>query len=108
MRTVTLAFAVSSGLAGTFAGCTTAQAHDWYPVECCAQQDCVPARSVDADGRGGDMTVVVGDLRILVPAGFPARTSPDSRVHVCFRMFAGDMDGSPVLTPICLFLPAQS
>ena len=71
------------------------------------QHDCVPARAVDAHGRGS-MTVVVGDLRIPIPAGFPVRASPDSRVHVCFRMFTGDVDGTPAITPICLFLPAQS
>jgi hypothetical protein len=84
-----------------------AQAHDWYPTECCSQHDCTPAKAIHIDARGGT-NVIVGDVRIAIPPGFVARSSPDGRVHVCFRTFGGDIDGNIVLMPICLFLPPQS
>ena len=81
--------------------------HDWYPFECCARNDCVPAKAIEADDRGG-VTVIVGDLRIPIPKGFAPRMSLDSRVHVCFRMYPDEMDGNILITPVCLFLPPQA
>ena len=100
------AFAAMAGLAKIVLGGVPALGHDWYPFECCARNDCMPARTIEADGRSG-MTVIVGDLRIGIPGGFVPRTSPDSRVHVCFRMYPNEMDGNTIITPVCLFLPAQ-
>ena len=54
------------------------------------------------------MTVIVGDVRIAIPEGFASRTSLDSRVHVCFRMYPDEMDGNIIITPVCLFLPHQA
>jgi len=95
-----------SGLAGIVFRCAPVYAHEWYPLECCARNDCMPAASVEGDGRGA-MTVIVGDLRIAIPKGFAPRPSPDGKIHVCFRTFANEVDGSVSSTPICLFLPAQ-
>jgi hypothetical protein len=102
-----LGFAAMAGLAGIIVGCAPAHGHDWYPFECCARNDCMPAKAIEADGRGG-MTVIVGDLRIGIPGDFVPRASPDSRVHVCFRMYPNEMDGNIIVTPICLFVPAQA
>ena len=87
-------------------------AHSWYPKECCSNYDCVPADAIMPDDRGGKI-VVVGQTRILIPVGFTARSSPDSRIHVCFRtaaseQVAGELVGDPTFELLCLFLPAQS
>ena len=103
---IPLACAAMSGLASILFRCAPVYAHDWYPLECCARNDCMPARGIEGDGRGG-MTVIVGDLRIGIPEGFAPRPSLDSRIHVCFRMYSNEIDGSITITPICLFLPAQ-
>jgi len=81
--------------------------HEWYPVECCARNDCMPAGGVEADGRGG-MTVIVGDMRIGIPEGFAPRPSLDSKVHVCFRMYSSEIDGYITVAPVCLFVPAEA
>jgi hypothetical protein len=88
-----------------FAGNGPVRAHDWYPIECCARNDCRPAGGVDVNGRGG-MDVIVGDLRIGIPEDFATRLSPDNRIHICFRTY-GDTDGSITVIPICLFLPGR-
>ena len=100
------ACAATSGLASIIFRCAPVYAHDWYPLECCARNDCMPAKGIEGDGRGG-MTVIVGDLRIGIPEGFAPRPSLDSRIHVCFRMYPNEIDGSTTITPVCLFLPAQ-
>ena len=84
-----------------------AQAHSWYPKECCSNQDCVAADAMETDVDGGKV-VVVGHTRIPIPHGFTVRSSPDGRVHVCFRTVAGEQYGGPDHLPLCLFLPAQS
>jgi len=102
-----LAFSAMSGLIGIIFGCEPVFAHDWYPLECCARNDCMPARAIEADGRGG-MTVILGDLRIGIPEGFAPHTSLDSRIHVCLRMYPSEIDGNNIITLVCLFLPAQT
>jgi hypothetical protein len=103
---IPLACAALSGLASIHVRGMPVYAHDWYPLECCARNDCMPATGIEGDGRGG-MTVIVGDLRVGIPEGFARRQSPDSRVHVCLRTHTDHTDGSVTITPICLFLPAQ-
>ena len=101
-----LACAAVAGFAGMIFGCAPVYAHDWYPLECCARNDCRPATSIEGDGRGG-RTVIVGELRIGIPEGFDTRPSLDSRIHVCLRMYPNEIDGHITITPICLFLPTQ-
>lgn len=79
-----------------------AQAHSWYPMECCSKRDCMPADRVERDARG-DMQVTVGHRRIWVPQGFAVRPSVDNRIHICFHL-----DDHKFLMPLCLFMPAQS
>ena len=67
----------------------------------------MPAMGIEGDGRGG-MTVIVGDLRVGIPESLVPRQSPDSRVHVCFRVHTDHTDGSVAIVPVCLFLPAQA
>ena len=101
-----LASAAVAGPAGIFFG-GPLYGHDWYPFECCARNDCMPAKAIEVDGRGG-MTVIVGDVRIAIPNGFAPRTSLDSRIHVCFRAYPDEIHGNIVTTPVCLFLPPQA
>lgn len=78
-----------------------ARAHSWYPHECCADHDCMPADAIYSD-RQGERIVVVGKMRVRIPANFSARPSPDGRVHVCYVQ--GE-SGFPL--PRCLFLPPE-
>lgn len=78
-----------------------AQAHSWYPKDCCSDRDCMPADAIGSDHRG-DRFVMVGQQRIWVPHGFPVRPSQDGRIHICFHL-----DDHRFLMPLCLFLPAQ-
>ena len=102
-----LAIAALLGAASFSAARAPASAHEWYPVECCAGYDCMRANAVVSD-RLGNMTVIVGDRRIAIPPGFVVQVSPDSQIHVCFHSSIDEMDGSPLVVPDCLFLPAQS
>ena len=88
-------------------GAPPADAHSWYPKECCSNVDCVAADEIATDERGGKI-VVVGHTRIPIPDGFTARSSPDGRIHVCFLTVVGEQYGGPDYLPLCLFLPAQS
>ena len=84
----------------------TAGAHSWYPNECCSNRDCMAADRIDTDARG-DRIVVVGELRIWIPPSLSVRSSPDHRVHICFRVIEGPQEHNFTL-PFCLFLPAHS
>jgi len=95
------------GVVGIILGCAPAYSHDWYPFECCAGQDCMLAGGIEEDGQGV-RTVIVGDLRFGIRGSFTPRPSPDNRVHVCFRTYANEIDGSVIVVPVCLFLPAQA
>lgn len=100
------ALVAMAGLASLVLECPPVHAHDWYPSECCAQNDCMRAKAIETDS-GGRMTVIVGDRRIAIPRRYAPRTSPDGRIHVCFRMDPNEFDGSEIITLVCLFLPAQ-
>lgn len=80
-----LAFACESG------------AHDWYPIQCCSNQDCaqVPAASVKRTPQGWRLpsghVLAFDDARVKpLPPGKVG-------VHVCERNDAAR-------TPICLFI----
>jgi hypothetical protein len=81
--------------------------HSWYPRECCSDRDCVPADGITSDARG-DRVVLIGARRIWIPGGLIAGPSPDGRVHICYRVVAGEFDNSTFAMPICLFVPPQS
>jgi hypothetical protein len=83
-----------------------AHAHSWYPRECCSGQDCKPADGLEIDARGGKV-VVVGHHRIRIPSGFPVRSSPDTRIHICYRHVSWPEEGAFTM-PFCVFLPSQS
>jgi hypothetical protein len=106
-RTVIAAIVPLLVAAGTaLIGGAPANAHDWYPKECCSNHDCMPADRIGTDIRGGRV-VVVGQERIWVPRSFQVRSSPDHQIHICFRVIADPLEGVFAI-PLCLFMPPQS
>src|SRR5262245_57555819 len=90
-------------------GVTSAvEAHSWYPKECCSNQDCMPADDISSD-EAGNRIVTVGHYRIPIPDRMLARSSPDNRIHICFRPGSRELHGdSPIPQVFCVFLPHQS
>jgi hypothetical protein len=85
------------------AACTMADAHSWYPQDCCSDGDCTAVDAIEHP-VGEDMIAVVGSHRIPIPKSIVPRVSPDGRMHVCFRE-------DPYLRidiPVCVFLPPES
>lgn len=78
-----------------------ANAHSWYPKECCSNRDCQPAAGLYSDARG-DTIVRVGRQQFLVPPDLRRRPSPDGRIHVCIQY-----DEFGLQYPVCLFVPAS-
>jgi hypothetical protein len=92
---------------------TPAAAHDWYPLECCHEQDCAPVDKVElvptpaasgADGARSEVPALMVTTKhgtVRVPASFPRRESKDHRMHAC--MMPGGEGGTMRL--ICIFMP---
>lgn len=80
-----------------------ANAHSWYPEECCSGRDCMAADKMIRDSWGSNV-VIVGPYRILIPSDYVPRPSPDGQIHICFIV---DGEGS-IPEFRCLFTPAQS
>lgn len=78
-----------------------AQAHSWYPYECCFNKDCHEADTV-LEMPDGSAQVTVGNDMILVPRSFKRRMSPDFHYHLCY----GRLPGQTVV--YCFFEPASS
>lgn len=88
------------------AALVTANAHDWYPSECCDDKDCAPVDSVtrlNVPGRAAPQLVVTSKHgRAIVPQNIVPRQSKDGRMHVCMRRDILFMD------VMCLFVPAET
>jgi hypothetical protein len=75
-----------------------ADAHDWYPLECCGGHDCAPADNV-IQRSDGSLLVTARGMSVVIPKDYPGwRKSPDERIHVCIRKLRS---GSEYL--ICAF-----
>jgi hypothetical protein len=62
-----------------------ALAHDWYPLECCADKDCAPADTV-VRREDGSYLVTSRGMSVAIPADYRNwRLAPDGRLHVCLR-----------------------
>ena len=76
-----------------------AQAHSWYPKECCTGKDCAPVEKVTwlvPTGGGLPQLVVTSTLgTAVVPHDLPVRESKDGRMHVCIQD----------VWVVCLFIP---
>lgn len=99
MKKVTMLAAILLPITGSF----PAQAHSWYPWECCSGRDCAPVRDMTRTvSKDGVMRLIVTSKhgKAIVPRELPRRPSQDARMHVCMRYDAfGD------LKVICLFVP---
>jgi hypothetical protein len=75
-----------------------ALAHDWYPLECCAERDCAPADTV-VRREDGSYLVTSRGMSVAIPRDYRNwRQAPDGRLHVCLRQLRS---GSVYL--ICAF-----
>jgi hypothetical protein len=76
---------LSELVASLFVALPSAHAHEWYPLECRADQPCAPADTVV---RRDDDTYLVTSrgMSVVVPPTYRYwRVSPDGQVHVCLR-----------------------
>jgi hypothetical protein len=96
-------------LVGRGAWVTPGHAHDWYPMECCHEQDCAPVISATSEVEATADALMPAQLvvttkfgTVAVPHGFERKPSPDGRMHACIRK-----DGNGDLWLICFFVPAQ-
>jgi hypothetical protein len=72
-------------VAAALPACSSADAHDWYPRECCSNRDCAPADAVQRREDGSYLVTSRG-MSVVIPADYARwRQSPDGRVHVCIR-----------------------
>ena len=74
---------------------TGAQAHSWYPRECCSGHDCAAVISVKVLGDG-TLVVRTQHGEAHVPATLPRRDSPDGQMHACINSSG---------TLLCVFYP---
>lgn len=82
-------------------------AHDWYPKDCCHNDDCAPVEAITQlipiAGGAAHMVVRSKHGSAIVPPDFPARASKDGRMHICMRHSKTDPYAD--ISVICLFLP---
>lgn len=78
-----------------------AQAHSWYPTECCSGEDCHEADSV-TELPDGNSKVQVGSDIVIVPRTLKRRMSPDGHYHVCYHKWSDS-----TVVP-CFFEPGQA
>jgi len=84
---------------------TSADAHDWYPEECCHTKDCAPVESwaftqKAQTGSLPQLSVTTKNGTAIVPKDIPRRESKDNRMHACMRAGWG---GEKRI--VCIFLP---
>jgi hypothetical protein len=85
---------------------TPAQAHDWYPKECCHNNDCASVESIArsstlaASSELPRMVVTTKHGTAVIPSNLPRRESKDNRMHAC--MNPGPMGKMQL---ICIFMP---
>jgi len=85
---------------------TPAQAHDWYPKECCHDNDCAPVESIARTSTLAAASELPRTLvttkhgTAVIPPNLPRRESKDNRMHAC--MSHGPMGKMQL---ICIFTP---
>jgi len=86
---------------------TPADAHDWYPEECCRAKDCAPVESWAftrpvREGSLPQLSVTTKHDTAIVPRDLPRRESKDYRMHACMRGWGS------VKQIVCIFLPPEN
>jgi hypothetical protein len=102
MRDIMLGLSIVAGLA--LGSREPAQAHEWYPQECCHRGDCAPVDEVNRltskDNDAPRLVVTSKHGTAVFPATLPWRKSEDHRMHVCMRpsLYGG-------MGVVCIFVP---
>ena len=83
----------------------SAEAHDWYPEECCHAKDCAPVESwafaqKAQTGSLPQLSVSTKHGTAIVPQNLPRRESKDNRMHACMRGW-----GNGTKQIVCIFFP---
>lgn len=84
---------------------TSADAQDWYPIECGSKMYCAPVESsaydrvLDEDNNPRLLAVTTKHGTTLVPENFASRHSPDNKIHACMKPVRAEM------SLVCLFVP---
>lgn len=87
----------------------SAAAHDWYPPECCSEQDCAEVIDVESftiptmEQSLPLMAVRTKFGSAVVPPNFRYRISPDNKMHACMHPLPNG-----TMRLLCLFLPPSS
>jgi hypothetical protein len=92
------------GLLLALAPLAAAQAHSWYDMRCCNENDCRRATRVETLPNGDRRVTADNGMVVMVTAGF-ARTYPsqDNDFHICYYL---TWRGEPIAR--CLYLPGSS
>ena len=78
-------------------GWTLAQAHDWYPMECCSQRDCFKVNMDElVESNNGDWLYLPRNLTFSKDK---IRPSQDRNFHVCIGNMEHNMG-----KPLCAFI----
>ena len=98
------------------AAASAAQAHDWYPTECCGGRDCAPVTKVEVvagatfyAGKAVNpvppsvMIVTTARGTAIVPPNLPRQVSKDNRMHACLMNVLSGLKGPHQVR--CIFMP---
>jgi hypothetical protein len=82
-------------------GVTSANSHDWYPLECCSEKDCAPIPDSDVELTNTGYRIKSTGEHIPYKA---ARMAPDGQYHVC-RYTPSSPIIKPMERPLCFWAP---
>ena len=88
----------------------SAYAHDWYPKDCCHNNDCAPIEQWIPGTNPGDPPTVVtkhGKAKLTLDQLRTARPSPDAQGHAClvYSWMMGSGESRNYVRGTCLWLP---
>jgi len=84
-----------------------ANAHSWYPKECCSGQDCAEVTD-KIEHPDGSMTVTTKHGTAKIPKGFKKMPSSDNKDHACIINYTDPFDVNPSPFVRCYFTPMGS
>ena len=76
-----------------------ALAHEWYPYDCCSDNDCAPIPLAETPKEGGGGFNLIDGRHIAYAA---VRASPDGRWHLCEQKTPANTSLRKIL---CIFGP---
>jgi hypothetical protein len=83
-------------------GAHQVNAHSWYPLRCCGDQDCRKVDKIDYLPDGG-MVMHAGPMEVFVPHYFLQEPSEDGDAHVCAVSLT-----TGTYLPVCVFMPGTT